>query len=112
MNLLNKRKLLKLEKKNQGNKKLIEAIKQLIEDIENAEWKNPLDIKEERPDADNVHPDGFYFFNLNIHRTMILIVFEDSEASIVWTGSHQEYDKIFKGNKKTIEKWLRNQNLI
>ncbi|AFU68119.1 hypothetical protein P700755_001160 [Psychroflexus torquis ATCC 700755] len=112
MNLLNKRKLLKLEKKNQGNKKLTEAIEKLIEDIENAEWKKPLEIKEERPDADNVHPEGFYFFNINIHRAMILIVFEDSEASIVWTGNHQEYDKIFKGNKNTIEKWLRNQNLI
>jgi len=112
LNLLNKRKLLKLEKKNQGNKKLTEAIKKLIEDIENSEWQNPLEIKEVRPDADNVHPEGFYFFNINIHRTMILIVFEDSEASIVWTGNHQEYDKTFKGNKNTIEKWLRNQNLI
>lgn len=112
MNLLNKRKLLKLAKKNQGNKKLTEAIKKLIEDIESAEWKNSLEIKDERPDADNVHPEGFYFFNISIHRTMILIVFEESEASIVWTGNHQEYDKIFKGNKNTIEKWLRNQNLI
>ncbi|WP_445738583.1 hypothetical protein [Mariniflexile sp.] len=45
MNLLNKRKLLKLEKKNQGNKKLSEAIKKLIQDIENADWKNPIEIK-------------------------------------------------------------------
>ena len=35
---------------------------------------------------------------------MILIVFEDSDASIVWTGNHQEYDQTFKGNKNTIEK--------
>lgn len=112
MILLNKRKLLKLERKNQGNKKLSEAIKKLIGVIENAEWKTPLEIKKDRPDADNVHSDGFYFFDINIHRTMILILFEDSEASIVWVGNHQEYDKIFKGNKSTIEKWLRNQNLI
>lgn len=88
LNLLNKRKLFKLEKKNQGNKKLTEAIKKLIEDIEKAKWKNPLEIKEDRPDADNVHSEGFYFFNISIHRTMILIVFDDSEASIVWTGNH------------------------
>mgnify|MGYP001112128229 CR=1 FL=1 len=112
MNLLNKRKLLKLERKNQGNKKLSDAIRKLIEDIEKAEWKNPLEIKEDRPDADNVHSEGFYFFNISIHRTMILVVFDDSEASIVWAGNHQEYDKTFKGNKNTIEKWLKNHNLI
>jgi len=32
--------------------------------------------------------------------------------TVVWTGSHDEYDKTFKGNKSTIEKWLRNQNLV
>jgi len=107
-----KRKLLKLEKKNKGNKKLTEAIRKLIKDIENADWKNSIEIEKDRPDADNIHSEGFYFFNLNIHRTMILVVFEDSEASIVWTGNHKEYDKTFKGNKSTIEKWLKNQNLI
>ena len=43
---------------------------------------------------------------------MILIVFEDNEATVVWTGSHDEYDKTFKGNKITIEKWLRIKKLI
>ena len=43
---------------------------------------------------------------------MILIAFEKAEAAIIWTGSHDEYDRIFKGNKNTIEKWLRNQQLI
>jgi len=59
-----------------------------------------------------VHSDGFYFFDLYIHRTMILIVFEDKDATVIWTGSHKEYDNTFKGNKTTIEKWLRAQNLI
>ncbi|WP_445736995.1 type II toxin-antitoxin system HigB family toxin [Mariniflexile sp.] len=74
--------------------------------------EKPYRNKNDRPDADNVHSEGFYFFNISIHRTMILIVFEDSQASIVWTGNHKEYDKTFKGTKSTIEKWLRNQNLI
>jgi hypothetical protein len=43
---------------------------------------------------------------------MILIVFEDNEATIIWTGSHDDYDLTFKGNKKTIENWLRKQGLI
>lgn len=112
MELLRKHKLLKLKQKNRGNKKLSIAIDKLISDIENAQWTKKTDIKESRQDADCVHSDGFYFFDINIHRTMILIVFEDNEATVVWTGSHAEYDKTFKSNKATIEKWLRSQKLI
>ena len=112
MKLYRKYKLIKLKQKNRGNKKLASAIDKLISDIESAQWTKKTDIKETRPDADCVHSDGFYFFDINIHRTMILIVFEDNEATVVWTGYHTEYDKTFKGNKSTIEKWLRNQNLI
>lgn len=91
---------------------MISAINKLISDIEGANWKKKTDIKSSRPDADCIHGDGFYFFDVNIHRTMILIVFEEKEATVVWAGSHNEYDSTFKGNKITIEKWLRNQKLI
>jgi mRNA interferase HigB len=43
---------------------------------------------------------------------MILIVFDEQEAEILWIGTHSEYDRTFKGNKKTIESWLRNQGKI
>jgi mRNA-degrading endonuclease HigB of HigAB toxin-antitoxin module len=112
LELLGKHKLLKLKNKNRGNTKLIKAIDQFILDIENANWKNPIQLKQSRPDADCVHSDGFYFFDLNIHRTMVLITFEDNEAMVVWAGSHAQYDKTFKGNKETVKGWLRSQNLI
>lgn len=112
MELLEIRKLNKLKNKNRGNLKLIKAIDKLILDIENAKWKKQTDIIKMRPDADCVHSDGFYFFDLNIYRTMIFVVFEDDEATVIWAGSHDEYDKTFKGNKKTIEKWLRIKKLI
>jgi mRNA interferase HigB len=112
LELLRKHKLLKLKIKNQGNLKLIKAIDRLIYDIENAKWEKPLEIKKSRPDADCVHSDGFYFFDLNVHRTMILVAFEDNEAVVIWVGSHDEYDKTFKGNKTTIKKWLSKQKLI
>lgn len=112
MDLLHKNKLLKLKKKNQGNVKLQRAIDKLISDIESAEWKNKFDILKDRKDADRIFGDDFYFFNINVHRTMILIVFDEEEAEILWVGTHSEYDKIFKGNKKTIETWLRNQGKI
>lgn len=113
MDLINKNKLERLKRKNRGNKKLEKAVDSLITEIEQSNWKTPIELKEARPDADIVHSDGFYFFNLNIHRTMILIEFdEDGEATVVWAGSHQEYEKTFKNNKSTIKKWLRDNEWI
>jgi len=65
-----------------------------------------------RPDADCVHNDGFYFFDISIHRTMILIEFDKNEASVAWVGSHSEYDRTFKNNKKTIRNWLKSNDWI
>jgi mRNA-degrading endonuclease HigB of HigAB toxin-antitoxin module len=112
LEILRKDRLLRHKIKNKGNIKLNKAIDSLIVDIEKANWRTKIEIVAERPDADCVHSEGFYFFNINIHRTMILIVFEDNEATIIWTGSHDNYDQTFKGNKKTIENWLRKQGLI
>ena len=112
MDLIRQDKLLKLKRKNQGNIKLSKAIEKLIFEIENSEWKNKTEVVESRLDADRVHGDNFFFFDINIHRTMILIVFDEQEAEVIWVGNHSEYDKIFKGNKKTIETWLRNQGRI
>ena len=92
---------------------MIKAIDKLIDDIQLSKWNSQLELKETRPDADCVHSDGFYLFNLNIYRTMILIEFDENKrARIVWTGSHQEYEKIFKNNRKTIKKWLKDNGWI
>jgi len=88
------------------------AIAKLIEDIEENDWKNQTELNELRSDADCVHSDGFYFFNISVHRTMILIEFDDEEASVVWLGNHKEYENIFKNNKSTIKKWLKSNNWI
>jgi len=112
LKLLRKDKLLKLKRKNQGNLKLIKAIDKLIEDIENSELKDKLELIELRPDADRVHSNDFFFFDINIHRTLTLIVFNEQYAEILWVGNHDEYDSTFKGNKKTIETWLRNHGKI
>jgi len=112
LDLIHKSKLLKLKRKNQGNVKLLKAVDKLISDIENSDWGNKMDVIKARPDADRVHSDNFFFFDINVHRTMILIVFDEQEAEVLWAGSHSEYDKTFKGNKKTIETWLRNQGKI
>ena len=113
MNLVNRSLLERLKRKNRSNKQLIKAIDDLIVDILINNWDSPLELKQTRPDADSVHSDGFYFFNLSVHRTMILIEFDENKrARVVWTGSHQEYEKTFKNNRNTIKKWLRDNDWI
>lgn len=112
MRLTNKKDLEKLKRKNRGNVALFNAVNKLIEDIENSEWKSQIELNQSRPDADCVHTDGFYFFNLNVHRTMVLIEFEEGEATVVWVGTHQAYESTFKNNKNTIKKWLSSNDWI
>jgi mRNA interferase HigB len=112
LRLINKHILAKLAKKNKGNKKLIQSIKDLIEDVELNDWKNPHEVLQDRKDADNVYKGDFFIFNLNIHRTMVLIEFEDGEATVVWAGNHDEYEITFKNNRNVIKKWLKSNNWI
>jgi hypothetical protein len=112
MRVLGKKIILKVKKKNIGNKKLCDEIDKLIEALENFKPEEQ-NLKEIRDDADCVHSDGFYFFDINIHRTLVMVELdEEGEATIVWAGTHQEYESTFKNNRKTIEKWLRNNNYI
>ncbi|BAU53055.1 type II toxin-antitoxin system HigB family toxin [Mucilaginibacter gotjawali] len=102
-----------MKHKNKGNTLLCGAIDDLIEIIESKNWSSKEEILRDRPDADQVHSDGFYFFDINIHRTLILIEFEaNGDASIVWAGNHQEYEAVFKNNKVVIKKWLTKQGWI
>ena len=88
MRITNKHILAKLIKKNQGNSKLVSEVKQLISDIEKSNWQTPHDLTNDKTDADCVYGGEFYFFNINIHRTLILIEFEENgEVTVVWTGN-------------------------
>jgi len=112
LKLIRKDKLLKLKRKNRGNLKLAKDIDKLIIDIERAKWKDKLGLIESRPDADRVHSEDFLFFDINVHRAFTLVVFTEQYVEILWVGNHDEYDTTFKGNKKTIEAWLRNHGKI
>lgn len=113
MDLLGKKILLKLKVKNKGNTLLITAIDNLIGTIESKVWKSKEEIKADRPDADQVHSDGFYFFDIHIHRTMVMVQMgDDPEATVVWAGTHQEYENTFKNNKTVIRKWLSDKDWI
>ena len=75
MRLTGKGILLKLKHKNKGNLKLCKAIDQFIFVIEESWWRTKEDVLRDRPDADQVHSDGFYFFDIGIHRTLVLVEF-------------------------------------
>ncbi|AWO00730.1 addiction module toxin RelE [Chitinophaga alhagiae] len=112
MRVLGKNKLIKLKKKNKGNKPLCAEIDKLVEDLEGFNPQNTK-LSDVRKDADCVHNDGFYFFNISVHRSLVLVDFDDDgEATIVWAGSHDDYERIFKNNKPSIEKWLRKNGHI
>jgi hypothetical protein len=83
--------LVKLQRKNRGNVKLVKAINELIRDIESHQFTTWEQLKAIRSEADKVHNNGFYFFNINVHRTMILIELEpEGETTVAWAGSHQD----------------------
>jgi hypothetical protein len=104
MRVLGKKIILKIKKKNIGNQKLCSEIDKLISELESFNLDGNT-INQLRSDADCVHRDGFYFFDIHIHRTLILIELDDEgEATIIWAGTHQEYESIFKNNKSSIEK--------
>ncbi|MBP1617694.1 MAG: hypothetical protein H6Q14_1521 [Bacteroidetes bacterium] len=112
MRIVGKKILLKVKYKNIGNVKLCKEIDRLISDLESFKPREKS-IHAIRSDADNVHSDGFYFFDIHIHRTLIVVEFDDDgEATIVWAGTHQEYETTFKNNKLSIEKWLRKNGYI
>ena len=112
MRLIGKQKLEKLKRKNRGNASLTRDIDKLIQDIEMNKWESQTELKASRSDSDCVHSEGFYFFNININRVMILIEFQDGEATVVWNGNHREYENTFRNNKTTIKKWLKDNDWI
>jgi hypothetical protein len=96
MEITGKSKLEKLRRKNRGNTLLSLAINELISDLESKNFRSHEELKLIRPDADIVHNEGFYFFNMAVHRTMILLEFEENgQATIVWCGSHDKYEATF-----------------
>ncbi|MDR7212568.1 hypothetical protein [Flavobacterium piscis] len=66
MRIIGKKTILKIKKKNIGNKKLCIEIDKLITDLEKFN-PNEENINDIRNDADCVHSDGFYFFDIHIH---------------------------------------------
>ena len=52
MRLIGKKMLEKIKRKNKGNTQLSRAIDDLVNEIENNNWKDEKEIKKAKPDAD------------------------------------------------------------
>jgi len=84
---------------------LVRSVEKLIADFEENNWSNTFKLSETRKDADCVYGGEFFFFNINIHRTLVLVQFDEiGEVTIVWVGNHNEYETVFKNNKNVIKK--------
>lgn len=103
--MINKDRLIKYQRKNRGNTKLINEIEQLLKDLENSSWKTPEELKNIRIDADCVHSDSFYFFNIANHRTMIFIMFNENRSP---NAFGLEITKIMRKHLKILNQTLKN----
>ena len=43
---------------------------------------------------------------------MVLLEFDENEATVVWVGNHDDYVLTFKNNKNTIKAWLKSNDWI
>ncbi|MBL0913757.1 MAG: type II toxin-antitoxin system HigB family toxin [Bacteroidia bacterium] len=116
MQIIGSNNLVKLLRKNRGNKRLTEAAEQLRADLEKACWRDRQDLQQERRDADCVYEECIFFFDIHLHRVLALVEYsgedEDGTVMLLWAGSHSAYERTFKNNRNTIEKWLKDRNYI
>lgn len=72
-----------------------QSLKAWFAEVENAEWKNPNDLKKQFGSA-SIISDKRVVFNIkgNRYRLVVDIEYFLGIVFIVWIGSHNEYDKI------------------
>lgn len=103
MYVIGKKVVFKYTKKDRN---LLNEFNKFITAIETAVWKNGQDVKDSFKDADHIG-ENIYIFNIKSSRSLLLIYFDDNEIEIVWAGSHNDYERLFKNNKSTILKYLK-----
>lgn len=71
------------------------ALRQWVNMVEEADWKNHNDLKQTFPSADYVG-NARYVFNIkgNGYRIVAVVVFIAGTLTIRFAGTHEEYDKI------------------
>ena len=91
MRVLGKDKVLEFIAIHPDSKKQVDA---LIHELENADWKNPHDLKRHYPKA-SIICNGDVVFNIcgNKYRIWLKITYQNGIAIIMKIGTHEKYDK-------------------
>jgi mRNA interferase HigB len=70
------------------------AVSALVHELENCDWKTPMEIKQRYPKASVIDGNNIIFDICgNKYRLWIRITYKNSVALIVKIGTHKEYDK-------------------
>lgn len=91
MKVLGRNKLTDFGKKHANAKKALDI---WFDEVSNANWTTPQDIKNRYLSADFL-PNNRVIFNIkgNHYRLVVKIRYENGIAVIEWIGTHSEYDK-------------------
>lgn len=91
MKVLGRDKLTDFSKKHANAKKALDI---WFDEVSNANWTTPQDIKNRYLSADFL-PNNRVIFNIkgNHYRLVVKIRYENGIAVIEWIGTHSEYDK-------------------
>ena len=92
--------------KNKGNLRLRRDVDKLKILLRDNNFNSYQELKKVRKDADNVHEEVAFFFNIHSHRILVQIDFEHYKAIILWVRNHNRYDRFFSGGKRAIKKLL------
>jgi mRNA interferase HigB len=78
-----------------GNNQSKASLERWYEVVEDAQWANFNEIREDFPSADYVG-NQHYVFNIhgNKYRLVVVIKFVMGYVFIRWVGTHKDYDKI------------------
>lgn len=78
-----------------GDAKARKLFPSWLDDVEKADWKTPVDIKQWHRTADFL-PGNRVIFNLggNDYRIVTVIDYTRQVVLIRWVGHHKDYDKI------------------
>ena len=72
-----------------------QPLRSWVDFVKNAQWKNPNEVKQDIPDADNVGNKRMVFnIKGNKYRLVVMFLYEWRRAYIRFINTHKEYDKI------------------
>ena len=75
-------------------------VRNWLDDVEQANWENPQDIKARYATASFL-ADQVVFFNVrgDHYRLKVQVAYNSKKVTVQWIGTHEEYSRRFKGGR-------------